>query len=148
MTTLTESRNLDRRRQPTPMFSRYTLLGGKRRGGRRRGESLNQFVDRHGKALLLVTLLVAAFNLLDGYFTLFYLGEGASEANPVADFLLRQGHWIFILAKSLGIGLCLAFLCLAKNFRLARAGMALVFLMYFLLSGYHISLMLHHLPHL
>ena len=66
---------------------------------------------------------MAVFNILDAYFTLFFLGEGATEANPVADFLLRQGWEVFVVGKSLGIGLCLGFLCLAKNFRMAKVGM-------------------------
>ncbi len=139
-------RTLDRRKAPTPMFSRYTLFGGRRWGGRRKGEKYGNFVDQHGALLLLVLLLVATFNIVDAYFTLFFLGEGAQEVNPVALYLLELGPWVFVLAKSLGIGLCLGFLCLARNFRMAQAGLGLVFAMYFSLTLYHLFLMSTQLP--
>ena len=128
------------------MFSRYTLLGGRRKGGRRKEERYGNFVDQHGSLLFAVLLLVAVFNIIDAYFTLFFLGEGAQEVNPVALFLLELGPWVFVLAKSLGIGLCLGFLCLARNFRMAQAGLGLVFAMYFSLTLYHLFLMSTHLP--
>lgn len=130
----------DRRRTPTPMFSRFTLAG-RRAGARRRVEERGAFVDLYSRALFAALMLVAAFNLVDAYCTLFFLGEGATEMNPVADFLLRQGAWLFVLGKSLGIGICLGFLCLTKNFYMSRAGLTLVFGAYFLLTGYHIYLM-------
>ncbi len=131
----------DRRKRPTPMFSKYTVFGGRRIRARRENEKRGSFVDQHGVGLLVLLLLVAGFNIVDAYFTLFFLGHGAREANPVALFLLNIAPWVFVLSKSLGIGICLAFLCLAKNFYTARFGLFLVFTLYFLLSLYHLFLL-------
>ena len=38
----------DRRQRPTPMWSRYVLHGGRRRGARRTSERDGAFVDIHG----------------------------------------------------------------------------------------------------
>ena len=131
----------DRRKRPTPMFCKYTIFGGRRVSPRRKEEIRGSFVDQHGVGLFIILLLVAVFNLIDAYFTLFFLGHGAKEANPIALFLLNLGPWVFVLAKSLGIGFCLGFLCLAKNFYTARIGIGVVFVLYFLLSIYHIFLL-------
>lgn len=140
-----ETRAGDRRRQPTPMFSRYAFFGGRRRGGRRDGESINQFVDQHGARLLLAAMVVVLLNILDAWFTIYFLTHGGREANPLVDFVLQIGLFPFIALKSVGIGVCVMFLCLAKNFVVARWGMALVIAGYTALLGWHLYLwdMLH-----
>lgn len=137
-------RGLDRRREPTPMFSRYALLGGRRRnGGRRPGEAEDVFVDQHGPALFLVVLGIVALNFLDAWFTMFFLSHGGEELNPVMDFVIRTGTVPFILAKSVGIGLCVAVLTVSKTFRFARIGLAVVLVGYAVLFGWHLWLYSH-----
>ncbi|MEM6289474.1 MAG: hypothetical protein AAF845_20210, partial [Bacteroidota bacterium] len=46
----------DRRRRPTPMFSRYWLRGRRRSGGRRPGEDENVYVDRYYRTETLALL--------------------------------------------------------------------------------------------
>ena len=135
------ARRGDRRHQPTPMFSRYAFLGGRRRHGRRDGERQNQFVDQHGPRLLLASLVVVALNILDAWFTIYFLSYGGTEANPLVDMVLQMGLFPFIALKSVGIGVCVMFLCLAKNFRIARWGMAVVILGYSALLGWHFYLL-------
>src|SRR5262245_64905907 len=72
----------DRRSRPTPMISRF-LLVGRRRGGRRDGERENIYVDQPGAWIIAAFLLVALLSVADAYFTLHELSLGATEANPV-----------------------------------------------------------------
>ena len=53
----------DRRRRPTPMFSRYMLWGGRRRHVRRDYEREGSFVDIHGPGVLFVVLAIVALNI-------------------------------------------------------------------------------------
>lgn len=134
----------DRRQRPTPALSRYTFFGGRRRsGGRRAMENDGAFVDVHGAGLFLVVLAVIALNFLDAWFTMFFLSLGGEELNPVMDAVIREGTLPFVLAKSVGIGICVAVLTIAKNFRFARIGLAVVLVGYALLFGWHMWLYAH-----
>ncbi len=130
----------DRRKQPTPFLSRYTFIGGRRRGGRREGEKRDIFVDVFGEHLFLVAILIVAMNMLDAFFTMLLLSYGGEEANPIALWLLETGTWAFVLAKTLGIGLCTILLVMIKNFRGARVGLGIVLAVYTLLIGWHFYL--------
>lgn len=129
---------MDRRRMPTPMLSRFTLFGGRRRtGGRRDGEQDGVFVDVHGWVLFSAVLAIVGLNFLDAWFTIFFLSLGGQELNPVIDWVLGKGTWAFIAVKSVGIGVCVAVLTITKNFRIARAGLISV------LGGYSALLLWH-----
>ncbi|MCA8955918.1 MAG: hypothetical protein KDC87_07580 [Planctomycetes bacterium] len=132
------TRGEDRRRRPTPALSRYAVWGGGRRRHHRRGrEALNGFVDAHGPGLFLVVTAVAALNILDAFFTVLFLSYGGREINPVVQTALDLGTWWFVVLKSVGIGLCLAFLTVTKNFRVARIGLWVILAGYLLLLGWH-----------
>lgn len=133
----------DRRRRPTPMLSRYALFGGRRRTVRRDEEREGAFVDVHGPRLFLLVLTIVALNLLDAWFTLLFLSHGGRELNPFVQRLLDfgGGPWPFLVFKTVGIGLCCAFLTLTKNFRPARFGLWIVFAGYAVLLGWHFYLL-------
>jgi hypothetical protein len=134
----------DRRGRPTPMWGRHTWLGGRRRtGGRRAGENDGAFVDLHGAGLFAIVGAIILLNYLDAWFTIFFLSHGAREMNPLVDRLLGLGPWPFVVAKSAGIGLCVAVLSVTKNFRAARAGLAIVLIGYTLLLLWHVRLLGH-----
>lgn len=130
----------DRRHRATPMWSRFSVLGGRRRGGRRVGEQVNIYVDQHGPVLLTVVLWLTALNFLDAWFTVLLLSHGGQEMNPLVDAMLAVGVWPFLLAKSLGVGLCGAFLTLTKNFHASRAGLAVLVIGYSALLLWHLHL--------
>jgi hypothetical protein len=136
----------DRRAEPTPMLSEYTWWGGRRTCGRRLPERANIYVDQHGPILLLVVVALTALNFLDAYFTVLFLSYGGQELNPVVDVLLRLGPWPFVLLKSLGVGVCVGFLTLTKNFLAARVGLGVLTVGYTALLAWHFYL-LSHLPH-
>ncbi len=131
----------DRRQNPTPRFSRYSLNGGRRRTVRRDEEGEGSFVDLYTPTMLFVVIWVALMNIGDSFFTLHHLQHGGIEMNPVADQLLRTGRLGFVLSKGVMIGLALLVLTLHKNFRLARFGMWAAAGAYTLLLAYHIYLL-------
>jgi hypothetical protein len=125
---------------PTKRFSRYTLLGGRRRTVRREHEREGSFVDVHGFRLWCLLLWVALMNIGDSYFTLVHLQAGGIELNPVAKALLGAGRPGFVFAKSILIALALVVLAVHKNFYLARIGLWTAAGTYTLLVIYHLSL--------
>ena len=134
-------RGSDRRSKPTPRFSRFTLFGGRRRGGRRDGESENTFVDQYSGRMWVLLVWVAMMNAGDSFFTLLHLQDGGIELNPVAEQMLQTGRLGFVALKSFLITLPLAVLCLHKNFSLARLGLWIAAGTYSLLLAYHVSLL-------
>jgi hypothetical protein len=133
-------RGRDRRGRSTPRFSRFTFLGGRRRGSRRDEEREGSFVDRYGWRCLALVLWVAAMNALDSFFTIWHLQAGGIELNPVAEALLGTGRLGFVLTKSVLIALALIVLCLHKNFVLARIGLWAATSAYTALVAYHLVL--------
>jgi len=134
-------RSGDRREAPTPRFSRYTVLGGRREGPRRPEELEGSYVDVYRTPLLLAVLWIAIMNVGDSFFTMLHLQSGGIELNPVADGLLQTGRFGFVFMKSLAIGVALIVLTLHKNFSLARLGLWISAGAYTLLVGYHIFLL-------
>jgi hypothetical protein len=134
-------RGPDRRRGPTPRFSRYTFFGGRRRRGRRDGENDNAFVDRYSPRLLLVMLWIGLMNIGDSFFTLHHIQAGAIELNPVAAWMLTTGRLGFVLLKASMITIPLIVLTLHKNFSLARIGIWTAAGAYTVLFAYHIALL-------
>ena len=134
------ARGPDRRRSPTPRFSRYSLWGGRRKSVRRGFELEGSFVDLYGKRLVLLVLWVALMNIGDSFFTLVHLQAGGVELNPVARLLLTTGRWNFVFTKSLLISLALIVLVIHKIFHLARVGLWTAAGTYTCLVGYHLLL--------
>ena len=133
-------RGPDRRKRATPMISRYTFVGGRRRGGRREGETENIYVDVYSRKLVGLLLVFFALTVLDSVSTLVYLGKGGRELNPVAQWMIDQGAIFFVVVKGVLSGLCLLFVMLHKTFRPARKALALGFTFYLLLGLYHLVL--------
>lgn len=134
------SRGGDRRQRSTSRFSRYSFVGGRRRGVRRKSELEGSFVDLYGTRLLLMLMWIALMNVADSFFTLVHLQNGGTEVNPIAGMLLLTGRPAFLLLKSGLIGLALLVLCVHKNFFLARIGLWVATLSYTVLLFYHLSL--------
>jgi hypothetical protein len=133
---LTE-RGEDRRRRPTPMLSRF-LLVGRRAAGRRDGERRFVYVDRPGVWIVLAFAAILALSLFDAWFTLELLKRGAEEANPVMRAALDLGDSAFVLIKTTITILATGFLCLHKNWPLGRLCLGLALVGYTVLTGYHL----------
>ncbi len=133
-------RGPDRRQRATPMLSRYTFFGGRRRAGRRDGEKEDVYVDVYGGPLVALLVVFFALTVIDSVSTLIYLGKGGRELNPVAQWMIDQGGEFFVVAKGLLSAVCLVFVMLHKNFRPARVALGVGFSFYFLLGLYHLVL--------
>jgi hypothetical protein len=140
-----DRRGPDRRERPTPMLSRYTLLGG-RRAGDRRGEAAAEtaqsatYVDVYEPWLAAALVAIGALCALDAIFTLLYLQRGGSEANPLMDRLIDCGPFTFVLVKCGITNLGLLVLCLHKNFRHVKSVIAALLVLYAALLLYHLYL--------
>ena len=134
------ARGPDRRQRATPMISRYTFFGGRRKAGRRDGEKENIYVDVYSPRLVLLLLFFFALTVVDSVSTLIYLGKGGEELNPVAQWMIDQGGMFFVVVKGLLSGLCLLFVMLHKTFRPARYALGVGFAFYFALGAYHLVL--------
>jgi hypothetical protein len=124
--------HFDRRRRTTPLISRYTLTGGRRRTVRRvtdRGRHL--LVDFYSPKLMIVLLAILLFNYIDSYLTLTLLKKGlVVEANPFMSFHLENGISPFVINKGLITAASLTILCIFKHFKFAKIGLALSLIAY------------------
>lgn len=138
-----QRRGGDRRKRPTPMWSRYVFFGGRRRHVRRDEEREGAFVDVHGPGVFVVILAIVGLNLLDAWFTLLFLSHGGKELNPIVQYVLDfESHpWPFVALKTLGIGAACMFLAMTRNFTAARYGLWAVFLGYSALLTWHLYLL-------
>ncbi|MEE2940218.1 MAG: DUF5658 family protein [Planctomycetota bacterium] len=137
---LVRRRRPDRRRNPTPRLSRYSLHGGRRQGVQRTEEREGAFVDLYSPWVLFWVTWVALMNIGDSFFTLVHLQAGGVEVNPVAAAMLRTGRFGFVFIKVVLIAAALLVLTLHKNFQLARWGLWVSTAAYTTLVIYHLTL--------
>ncbi|MDX1763745.1 MAG: DUF5658 family protein [bacterium] len=131
----------DRRKKPTPMFSRYILIG-RRQANRGLGDrKQNYYVDRYSPKLLIALLLIVILSLLDAIYTYHYVNLGGSEANPLMDFFLKLGGPAFFIYKYVVTAMGIFFLCLHKNFRFVQTIIVLILVLYVSLMFYHVSIL-------
>jgi hypothetical protein len=121
----------------TKVLSTYSFRGS-RAAGRRAGEAHNLYVDRYQARDVVMAVAILVLNILDAWFTLVYLDKGGTEANPIAQYLMDQGWFIF--SKAVVVGLCVLFLTVHKTFRLVRPALVVLILFYSGLLLYHIYL--------
>lgn len=138
-----DRRRGDRRRRPTPMLSRYSFFGGRRRAPRRAEEREGAFVDVYSPRLAALLLVFFALTVFDSVATLYYLRKGGTELNPIARWMISLGNVEFVLLKGGLTALCVLFVLLHKNFRYARAAIVIGFAFYFALAIYHVVLQVH-----
>ncbi len=133
----------DRRKRPTYLLSKYTLIWGRRRGVRRRTEKKKHiFVDLYSPLLLIVILSILLFSCADIFFTLELMKKGViTEANPSMAFHLENGTLSFIFNKFLITAVSLIILCLFKNNYIARFGLSFSIVVYMAIVTYQLYLM-------
>ncbi len=129
----------DRRRQPTQALS-FFLGRGRRRTGRRDGETERTYVDTFTPGEVALLLVIFILNILDALFTLLWLQRGGIEANPLMASVLEIGEGAFLLQKCIVVGIWLIVLLIHKNFRLARIGLYSLAGVYSLLLLGHFAL--------
>jgi len=134
----------DRRQQPTRPWD--AVWGWARRRSGRRRQDTRIYVDVFDPRDVLVVLGIFLLNLCDAFFTLVYLTQGGSEANPAMAHLLEISDAAFLFQKCVVVGVWLVYLTVHKNWGVARLGLRVLFVLYALLLGYHGFLQLHIVP--
>jgi hypothetical protein len=91
--------SVDRRMRKIPPL-KYLLFGGRRTGARRQRDKKGLvWGDTYDPKILIIILSIITLSLVDGFFTLFLIGHGASEVNPIMNYFLDLNPWAFMFAK-------------------------------------------------
>jgi hypothetical protein len=107
----------DRRAGNFRFLSRYWLTGKRGEPRRREDRERSYRVDRHHPRVLVPVLLILLLSLTDAVLTLYLVGHGAAEINPLLNYCLHQGHLPFLVTKySLTAGAILIVIFNAKVF--------------------------------
>jgi hypothetical protein len=128
----------DRRRQPTPMLSPYTLKGRRKGFSNQEGFPKEGYVDHYGPALLAVLVLISGLNCLDSLFTLKILHYGGRELNPIVESmiaLLGEKFWIWKFAV---ISFSSIILCLHSQYKGVKIAILLLCFLYIGLIVYQL----------
>ena len=137
------SRDLkDRRKHPTPLFSRHTFFGGQRKIIRRaKDKKQHLFVDLYSTRLLIAVVILMGLSCLDAYLTLLLIGKGTVvEANPVMAYFLDFGILPFTAIKFAITALSLIILCLLKNIKATRISLPFAINIYIIIIAYEVYL--------
>jgi hypothetical protein len=114
-----ETRTLkDRRKQPTPAISRFTLWGRRKTFRRKEKQERGGYVDRYHSGLLILITLAVGLNVLDALFTMMILDDGGWEINPVVRSVIQLYGDRFWVWKFVIVSFPLTLLCLHSKFRL------------------------------
>jgi len=120
----------DRRQQPTPALSRYTVLGSRRRNRRATDPSRRYHVDRADGSWLRALLVIVALIVLDATLTLHILANGGAEVNPIMNWVYGQGWGWFMTVKVLTAVIAFPTFTAHRYFRIARLGAAAILVAY------------------
>lgn len=143
MTKNAEKRSLsDRRKRPTPVISKYTFIGGRRKTIRREADKRKYtFVDLFSTRLLIILLCILLFSHIDAYLTLTLIEKGSVvESNPLMAFFLDHSTSSFILTKFFITAVSLILLCLFKNLYITKIGLPFLIITYLSLIIYELYL--------
>ena len=120
----------DRRKKATPMMSRYSFFGGRRREARRSEDRRDEYyVDRYGSVAFVLFIMVVAVNAADALLAFVMLHALGDIDNPLIAFIRQMGGETFIVGVFLVGSLCALLLFLHKNFWVARVAIGAVILL-------------------
>jgi len=130
----------DRRKNPTKPFSRYTIIG-KRRKARRAEEDQNYYVDWYETRDFIFILSIVLLCILDAFFTLRIITNGGSEVNPLMINFIARSPVACLALKYVVTVICLIIILMHKNFIIfnklrAYTVIYLIFAIYLVLVGY------------
>jgi hypothetical protein len=111
----------DRRRRVLPPL-RFLVAGGRRRAVRR-SKDMHHIVilDRYSPKLLVFVVAILSLSLLDGLLTLYLIEQGSTEINPVMDYFLKKGPFIFAAAKYVLTSMAVVIFVIVANSVLPRS---------------------------
>lgn len=111
----------DRRGRVFPPL-RFLISGGRRRRIRR-SEDLHHIVilDRYSPKLFISVIGILVLSVLDGLLTLYLIEHGSTEINPVMDYFLKKGPFIFAVAKYVLTSIAVVVFVIVANSVLPRS---------------------------
>jgi hypothetical protein len=131
----------DRRQRPTPMISRYTLFGRRRRNRRDTDPRSYYYVDWIEGPYLRALVWVCIFIVLDSLSTLYIISRGGTEANPLMRWILERGTIMFLVSKLATAIVGFLLLAVHRFFPIARVLVIVLLSAYGALVLYHIRLL-------
>lgn len=134
-------RGPDRRKRPTPMFSRYTFFGRRRRNRRVTDPQQRYYIDWINGPYLVALLLVITFIAIDTLSTLYILRVGGSEANPVMRSVLSWGPFWFAFVKVASAVIAFLLLAVHRFFPIARFMVTILLSVYGAIVVFHVFLL-------
>ena len=141
-----ERRNFsDRRKKPTPLFSRYTLWGRRKGFRRKQDQERGGYVDRYGARLLFFIILIVGLNVLDCCFTIMILDCGGVEANPIVSSAIEVYGNEFWVWKFITVSGILILLCLHSRFRYVTRAIWSITLLFLGVILYQVFLLRYHI---
>ena len=102
-----ERRNAPDRRNPSFKGFLIGCIKCRRRGARRAESYLYYHTDWYDVKLLVMALSLLLLSSLDAAMTMHLLKDGAVEMNPIMDYLLKQGAYVFIITKIAMTSVCI-----------------------------------------
>ncbi len=131
----------DRRRQPTPILSRYTIAGRRREVRREEDRRRHIYVDQYSLRFFILLMAILLLGMADAFLTLHHVHvNNAEELNPIMNFFLGIGPKVFFNVKYVLTALCLIVLCLHKNLPIVKYLLGVVFLIYLVIVLNHLYL--------
>ncbi|MEW6187470.1 MAG: DUF5658 family protein [Thermodesulfobacteriota bacterium] len=128
----------DRRKKPTPMFSRYTLNGRRKGFSETSGFPKEGYVDRYTPGMLFFLVLLGGLNCLDSLFTMKILHHGGRELNPIMDALISLVGEKFWIWKFVLVSICSVIICLHSHYKPVKVAIVLLCTLYVVLIGYQL----------
>jgi hypothetical protein len=111
----------DRRARRLPPLKIF-LFGGRRVQVRREEDRKQvRFLDCYPETIFVPALLILILSVADAFLTVFLLGHGAIEVNPVMNFCLQKGPVFFLLVKYFFTALAVVLLVLFNHTFLRHA---------------------------
>jgi len=108
----------DRRKQPTPAISKFTLWGQRKTFRRKEERGKGGYIDYYHPGLLIPLTLILGLTVLDALFTMMILDDGGWEINPVVRSVIQLYGDRFWVWKFGIVSFPLTLLCLHSKFRL------------------------------
>jgi len=142
----TERRSFrDRRSQPTPLLSRYTLWGRRKTLRRKEDQERGGYVDRYDSRLLFFIVLIVGLNVLDSLFTMIILDCGGWEINPIVCMAIEVYGDQFWVWKFMIVSVNLVLLCLHSRFRYVNRVISYITILYLGIIFYQVFIMNFHI---
>jgi len=142
----TERRSFrDRRSQPTPLLSRYTLWGRRKTLRRKEDQERGGYVDRYDSKLLFFIVLIVGLNVLDSLFTMIILDCGGWEINPIVRSAIEVCGDEFWVWKFMIVSVNLVLLCLHSRFRYVNRVISYITILYLGIIFYQVFIMNFHI---